>query len=266
MIKHSYDNMKAIIVSDLHIGSRYCLRENFIQFLENIPQDHEFILNGDIIDNPYANMRSADRQILDRFAAMSLQQRVIWVRGNHDNGYIPDNLGKIHIKQHYAVHKRLFITHGDFFDEVMPHSWLFIKTFKMLHDIRIKLGARPVHVAEYAKNWHRFYAYLRKNVMLNAVHYARANGFDAVTCGHTHYAEKQIVEGVLYLNTGAWTELLTHYLHITADDIALNRVDPSCIMHRRKSSLLNQTAATIPFSSASRGSAETGRRNSEIAP
>ncbi|MGD9013697.1 MAG: metallophosphoesterase, partial [Desulfobacterales bacterium] len=103
MIKHSYDNMKAIIVSDLHIGSRYCLRENFIQFLENIPQDHEFILNGDIIDNPYANMRSADRQILDRFAAMSLQQRVIWVRGNHDNGYIPDNLGKIQIKQHYAV-------------------------------------------------------------------------------------------------------------------------------------------------------------------
>jgi hypothetical protein len=36
--------MKAIVVSDLHIGSRYFLRENFVQFLQNIPQDHEFIL------------------------------------------------------------------------------------------------------------------------------------------------------------------------------------------------------------------------------
>ncbi len=44
--------MKAIIVSDLHIGSRYFLHANFMQFLENVPQDHEFILNGDIINNP----------------------------------------------------------------------------------------------------------------------------------------------------------------------------------------------------------------------
>ncbi|MGD8460345.1 MAG: hypothetical protein PVH27_08345, partial [Desulfobacterales bacterium] len=79
------------------------------------------------------------------------------------------------------MHKRLFITHGDFFDEVMPHSWLFIKTFKMLHDFRIKLGARPIHVAQYAKKWKRFYGYLRKNVMHNAVNYAAKYGFEAVT-------------------------------------------------------------------------------------
>ncbi|NIV99428.1 hypothetical protein GWN26_09935, partial [Candidatus Saccharibacteria bacterium] len=73
----------------------------------------------------------------------------------------------------------------------MPQSRVFIKTFKLLHDLRIKLGARPVHVAQYAKKWQTFYAYLRKNVMINAVHYAREKGFKAVTCGHTHYAEEQ---------------------------------------------------------------------------
>ena len=219
--------MNAIIVSDLHIGSRYFHRENFEQFLQNVPQSDEFILNGDIIDNPYAKIKTADQQILDCLAEISLRQRVVWVRGNHDNGYVPDNLGKIQIKRHYALQKRLFITHGDFFDEVMPQSRLFIKTFRMLHNFRIKLGARPVHVAQYAKRWQSFYAYLRKNVMLNAVNYARTNGFNAVTCGHTHYPEEQVVQGIHYLNTGAWTEQPTYFVSVRADEIVLGKATDS---------------------------------------
>jgi len=46
--------MNAIIVSDLYIGSRYFLHQNFEQFLDHIPANAEFTLNGDIIDNPYA--------------------------------------------------------------------------------------------------------------------------------------------------------------------------------------------------------------------
>lgn len=215
--------MNAIIVSDLHIGSRYFLSHDFVQFLNNIPENDEFILNGDIIDSPYARMSPADRQILDRFGEMSLRQKVVWIRGNHDNGYVPDNLGKIKIKQHYALQKRLFVTHGDFFDEVMPQSQVFIQIFRLLHDLRIKLGARPVHVAHYAKKWRRFYAYLRKNVMLNAVNYAAKNGFKAVVCGHTHFAEQQFVNGIQYLNTGAWTEPPTFYVRVGADEIVLEK-------------------------------------------
>jgi UDP-2,3-diacylglucosamine pyrophosphatase LpxH len=219
--------MKAIIVSDLHIGSAYFLRENFMQFLQNVPQSYEFILNGDIVDNPYGKMKLADRQILDCFGEMSLQQKVVWVRGNHDNGYIPDNLGKIQIKQHHALQKRLFITHGDFFDEVMPRSQMFIKAFKMLHDLRVKLGARPVHVAQYAKKWKSFYEYLRKNVMLNAVNYAAANGFEAVTCGHTHFAEEYFINEIRYLNTGAWTEQPTYYVRVTDNEMTLKKTADS---------------------------------------
>lgn len=219
--------MKAIVVSDLHIGSRYFLRENFMQFLQNIPQNWEFILNGDIINNPYGKLKPADLRILDRFKEMSLQQEVVWVRGNHDNGYIPDNLGKIQIKQHHALQKRLFVTHGDFFDEVMPRSQLFIKAFKMMHDLRVKLGARPIHVAQYAKKWQSFYAYLRKNVMLNAVNYAAANGFKAVTCGHTHFAEEQFVYDIKYLNTGSWTEYPTYFVQVTDTEITLNKTADS---------------------------------------
>jgi UDP-2,3-diacylglucosamine pyrophosphatase LpxH len=215
--------MNAIIVSDLHIGSRYFLQHNFKQFLHHIPEDVEFILNGDIIDNPYAKLKPLDRQILDYFVKMSFRQKVVWVQGNHDNGYIPDNLGKIHIKKHYALQKRLFITHGDFFDAVMPRSRYFIKTFQLLHDFRIKLGARPVHVAQYAKKWKRFYAYLQKSVMLNAVNYAAKNGFKAVTCGHTHYAEEQFVNNIQFINSGAWTELPTYYVCVDDNELTLNK-------------------------------------------
>ncbi len=222
--------MKAIIVSDLHIGSRYCLRENLIQFFENIPQDSEFILNGDIIDTPYAKMTFADQQLVDHLGDMSLRQKVVWIRGNHDNGYIPDQFGKIEIKSHYALQKRLFVAHGDYFDEVMPRSQMFIKVFKMLHDLRVKLGARPIHVAQYAKKWKHLYAYLRKNVMLNAVNYAAKNGFQAVVCGHTHFAEERFVNGISYLNTGAWTEQPTYYAKVTTDNITLNKVSDSAAL------------------------------------
>ena len=219
--------MKAIVVSDLHIGSRYFLRETFMQFLQNVPQGYEFILNGDIINTPYTKMKPVDQQILDRFGEMSLRQKVVWVRGNHDNGYVPDNLGNIQIKKHYALQKRLFVTHGDFFDEVMPRSRMFIKAFKMMHDLRVKLGARPVHVAQYAKKWKSFYGYLRKNVMLNAVNYAAANGFEAVTCGHTHFAEEHFINGIKYLNTGAWTERPTYYVRVTANELTLKKTADS---------------------------------------
>jgi len=257
--------MNTIIVSDLHIGSQYLQSRILEDFLEVLPEDHDFILNGDIIDQPYSKMKKSDQRILDRIAQISLDQKVVWIRGNHDNGYTPTGLGKIKVTRSYSIGNRLLITHGDDFDEIMPRSRVFIKTFKWMHNLRVKLGAKPVHVAEYAKKWKSFYRILRKNVALNAVSCAVENGFEAVTCGHTHYPEDNVVNGIRYLNTGAWTELPAHYLYITADDIALNRVDPSCTMHRLESPLLNQTAATIPFNPTPRGSAEKRRSTSKMA-
>jgi UDP-2,3-diacylglucosamine pyrophosphatase LpxH len=237
--------MNAIIVSDLHIGSKYFLYQDFECFLNTISEDAEFIMNGDVIENPYAKLRPADQQILNRFEQMSYRQKVVWVRGNHDNGYIPQNLGQIQIKPYHSIQKRVFITHGDFFDKVMPQSRAFIKAFRMMHDLRVKLGARPIHVAEYAKKWKRFYGYLRKNVMLNAVNYAAKNGFEAVTCGHTHFAEEQFVNGIRYLNTGAWTERPTYCVRITDNEITLKKTtDFASLLNSAKSH--KPAASSIP--------------------
>ncbi|MGD8263760.1 MAG: metallophosphoesterase [Desulfobacterales bacterium] len=239
--------MNAIIASDLHIGSRYFQSQTFDGFLENLPDDHELILNGDIIDSPYAKMKPSHQRILDRLEQLSCRQKVVWIRGNHDNGYLPKNSGKIDFRRLYTIGNQLLITHGDDFDDVLPRSRLFMIVFKMMHELRVKMGARPVHVAEYAKNWEVLYRVLRKSVMINAVNFAIENGFKAVTCGHTHYAEDRIYCGVRYINTGAWTEFPAHYLQVRSDDMMLNRVENSSVVKGMQSPISNKVSTTIRF-------------------
>jgi UDP-2,3-diacylglucosamine pyrophosphatase LpxH len=219
--------MNAIIVSDLHIGSRYFLYQDFERFIRDIPEDHQLILNGDIIDNPYARLKSQDQRILDIINQVSYRQRVIWVQGNHDNGYIPTGFGRVHFKHIHTIEHRLLIAHGHDFDEIMPRNQALIKLFKLMHDLRVNLGARPVHVAHYAKKWEFLYKVLRKNVMVNAVNCAMENGYEAVTCGHTHYPEDRVLNGIRYMNTGAWTEFPTFYLLVNAKEMTLKKIDSS---------------------------------------
>jgi len=238
--------MNAIVVSDLHMGSRYFHAGAFEDFLKKLPQDHELIMNGDVIDQPYMQISPSHQEILDRIKQISYAQKVVWVRGNHENGYMPPNLGEIEFQRRYNLDNRLLITHGDDFDTIMPHSRIFMKAFRLMHAMRVKLGARPVHVAEYAKKWKPFYRVLRNNVMLNAVNFAVENGYRAVTCGHTHFAEDMVVNGVRYINTGAWTEFPAHYLYITADNMVLDRVDQPFLTPREQPPVSNHLKNTTP--------------------
>ena len=55
--------MNLIIVSDLHIGSNFFVTEAFEQFLNQMPEDCELILNGDVIDNSYMKLNPSDQNI-----------------------------------------------------------------------------------------------------------------------------------------------------------------------------------------------------------
>jgi len=249
--------MNAIVVSDLHMGSRYFHSRAFGAFLENLPEGHELIMNGDVIDRPYLKLKASHQEILDRITHISDTRKVVWVRGNHENGYMPVDLGRIVFRPRYSLGKRLLITHGDDFDTIMPRSRAFMKAFRLMHDVRVKLGARPVHVAEYAKKWKPFYRVLRDNVMLNAVNFARENGYEAITCGHTHFAEDLVVDGVRYINTAAWTEFPAHYLCVTPDRMVLGRVDRSALTACGHSPRSDRLESTLPPEIAGRKSAET---------
>ena len=145
--------MNAIIVSDLHIGSRYFLHQDFRLFIKYLPRNHELILNGDIINNHYTKLPPSDQCILDMIKQVSFNRKVVWIMGNHDIGYIPKRFGKVQFKNLYILGNKVLIVHGYDFDEITSKSKIFIKAFKIMHNLRVKLGAKPVHVAQYAKKW-----------------------------------------------------------------------------------------------------------------
>ncbi|MDA0576632.1 MAG: UDP-2,3-diacylglucosamine diphosphatase [Verrucomicrobia bacterium] len=213
--------MKTIVVSDLHLGSRHCHAAEFLDFLAGLPRDATLVLNGDTIDRRNKKLPPEHETVLAALRALSLRQPVIWIPGNHDDTYrMPDPAGIQFVPTH-AIEHRLFITHGHDFDNVMPYHRAFLLLFRCLHHLRVTLGAESVHVAYYAKKFAFLYEYLCRTVRLNAVEHARENGFAAVTCGHTHFIEDSIFEGVRYLNTGSWTERPLVYLLITEDQIGL---------------------------------------------
>ncbi len=213
--------MNAIIVSDLHIGSRHFLLHDFQRFLENLPEDHELILNGDIINNFYIELPPSHRWILDLIKQISFHRKVVWIPGNHDIGYIPERFGYVEFKKVYTLENRVLIAHGQDFDKITSKNQTFIKAFKIMHKLRVKLGAKPVHVTQYAKKWKILYKIFRNNVMMNAVKCAIENGYKAVICGHTHFPEDRFFNGIRYINTGAWTESPAFFLQITGDKMNL---------------------------------------------
>jgi UDP-2,3-diacylglucosamine pyrophosphatase LpxH len=216
-----------VVVSDLHLGSRHCKSDLLARFLDNLPAEATLILNGDTVDYRRRRMNADHTAVLDRLIAMSATRRVVWLYGNHDEGYRPHNAGALEFAPDLAIGKRLLIQHGSYFDKVMPHHRVFIFAFRVMHYLRVRLGAEAMHVAQYAKKWDRLYRVVRRSVMLNAVAHAKAHGYAAVTCGHTHYAEDLVVDGIRYINTGSWTELPVHYLLIDDTQLRLERyADP----------------------------------------
>ena len=226
--------MNAVIISDLHIGSRYFLNSEFDRFLKEIPENCELILNGDILDNPQKRLTLPHQHAMESIKRTSHRRKVVWLYGNHDYGFSSNGFGKVEFRKHYSLDNRILIAHGHEFDDIMPKSRIFITVFHLMHELRSMLGARPEHVAHYAKKWKFLYRILRANVMKNAVRYALESGYEAVTCGHTHYPEDQLLNGVRYINTGAWTESCAHCLFVTDDALTLGKAGDVFAVHRKK--------------------------------
>lgn len=225
-IRHS-EVHTAVVVSDLHIGLPFFRKVAFMQFVDSRETGAALILNGDIVDNPYQQLEPEDRAILDFLIAQSFQREVIWIYGNHDEDFRLSESSQIKFRRSLTLGTRLMIVHGDDFDTVMPNNRWFLRIFKFCHRVRLALGTNPVHVAELAKRWTPLlYRVLTEQVKKNAVDCALNGGFEAITCGHTHFPEDSVLKGVRYLNTGSWTEEPLHYISVGPNEIQLLTYQP----------------------------------------
>jgi len=216
--------MNAVVISDLHLESVHTLSEQISLFIESLPEDCDLILNGDIIDSSYPNLPRENLQILELIRQESFSRKTVWIRGNHDDCSLLQDRGRIHFKRIHTIANRLLITHGNELDKTKARIQQLLRPFKLIQFSLVKLGLKPVNVAQFASRFEHFYRLYRKKLMLDAVKFAKEKDFGAIACGHTHYPEDRNVQGVRYINTGAWTKYPPHYLVVNNREIKLKSI------------------------------------------
>ena len=201
-----------LVISDLHLGSDICQASLLKEFLEwAVENTRVLVINGDIFDDLNFNRLSKQH-----FACLKVIRRnsdrddlrLVWVRGNHDGpSEVVGHIVGVEVLDEYVFANdrlRLLILHGDQFDRfVNNYGWLTEIACGFFYYIQ-KLA--PHHAARFvrrvSKQWQRSSRLIRDG----AVAYAASKGCHYVTCGHTHLPVIEQVGGVLYANSGTWTE------------------------------------------------------------
>ena len=221
-------NYKAVIVSDLHLGTKDSKAKEFIEFLEQHPTDL-LILNGDIIDgwalNRGAKWKKQHTNTISKILKVSNKTKVIWIRGNHDEflaEFIGMHFGNIEIREDYIISNH-FVFHGDVID-------VFITKYKWL----AKIGSVGYDFALWLNRWYNRYRVWRglpyqsisqeikagvkaatsyiNDFEIAAIKMASKHGCQGVICGHIHQPADLMINGTRYLNSGDWVENRTAIL------------------------------------------------------
>ena len=221
-------NYKAVIVSDLHLGTKDSKAKEFIEFLEKHPTDL-LILNGDIVDgwalNRGAKWKKQHTNAISKILKVSNKTKVIWIRGNHDEflaEFIGMHFGNIEIREDYVI-SNYYVFHGDVID-------VFITKYKWL----AKIGSVGYDFALWLNRWYNRYRVWRglpyqsisqeikagvkaatsyiNDFEIAAIKMASKHGCQGVICGHIHQPADLMINGVRYLNSGDWVENRTAIL------------------------------------------------------
>jgi UDP-2,3-diacylglucosamine pyrophosphatase LpxH len=226
-------HVRAIFLSDIHLGTRACQAERLLEFLRVYEAEYLFLL-GDIVDFwamrrrgvYWSNAQNTLVQKILRRARKSVN--VVFVPGNHDEAvreHVGTSFGNIRVERDYvhtaADGRRYLLIHGDEFDQVTRyHRWLALLgdwTYDVLVHLNLWLSSlrRILHLpgywslAGYAKRKVKTAVSLIFNFEDSVVRHARERGLDGVVCGHIHAAALREVDGVVYMNCGDWVDSCT---------------------------------------------------------
>lgn len=223
-------HVRSAFVSDLHLGSRYCQADRFLQFLQQHKIDRLYLV-GDIIDG--WRLRSSWRwpavyhAIFHRLLRMSAEgTELYYTPGNHDEfmrNYLHD-FGFVQVADE-IVHqardgRRFLVMHGDKFDEVEKTcQWLsvvgaslyefLIWTNFAANRVRRLLGLADCYYSGRVKMNFKGAVNFISDFENKIAKHAMDRDCDAVICGHIHAPTVQSLNGIVYHNTGDWVEHCT---------------------------------------------------------
>jgi UDP-2,3-diacylglucosamine pyrophosphatase LpxH len=222
---------RSLFIADLHLGSKGCQAELFLNFLRHNDADTIFLV-GDIIDG--WRLRSgwywpqAHNDVVQKLLRKARKgAQMILVPGNHDEfarQFIGLNFGGIEIMRR-AMHetadgRRFLITHGDEFDIVVRNARWLAFLGDWAYDSALFINTHFNHIRRVLGFGYWSFSAWAKLKVKNAVNFigafetalageARRQGADGVICGHIHHAAIREIEGVVYVNVGDFVESCT---------------------------------------------------------
>jgi len=214
------------VISDIHLGSTEAQHERFMDFVRGLPAGACLVLNGDVVNHATKLQpgQAESTAALRLLAEESHRRPVIWIRGNNDATFHPDDPGAIRFVDHYAIEHRLYICHGHrFLAPPPPVQWLLQRIGRACE----RLCARRMHTfhtSAYLRRVAPLYRLVCSRQAHAATAYARHHGYSAVACGHTHNAETRPMRGVTFFNTGSWTDSAPHQLIVGDQTMALHPI------------------------------------------
>lgn len=224
--------VRAIFISDVHLGTRACQADRLLDFLREHPSEHLYLI-GDIVDfwsmSRGIYWTSAQNTVVQKILRRARHGgQVMLIPGNHDEALrAHDGLdfGGIRVQNEHihvtADGKRLLLVHGDEFDQVTRyHRWVAVlgdMAYNLLVRINIslswfrrRLGLTGYwSLAGYAKRKVKTAINFIFNFEDSVVRAVKERQLDGVVCGHIHWAALRQVDEVLYINCGDWVDSCT---------------------------------------------------------
>ncbi len=225
---HPVRGFRTVFISDIHLGTAGCQAKALLGFLKAHPSDYLYLV-GDIVDGWQLRRRwfwpQSHNDVVQKLLRRARKGcKVVFIPGNHDEfarGFLGHEFGGIVVRKD-AVHttadgRRLWITHGDYFDGVIQCAkWLALlgdnlyeftlKLNRYLNGLRARMGLPYWSLSAYLKQKVKTALNYVTDFEEAVANEARALGHDGVVCGHIHRAEMRDIGGTLYCNDGDWVE------------------------------------------------------------
>ncbi|MEI8135575.1 MAG: UDP-2,3-diacylglucosamine diphosphatase [bacterium] len=213
-----------LIMSDIHLGSEVSRSKDALEMLKQ----YEFtrlILNGDVFEDlNFKRLSKADWKFLSYIRKLSGHKHdveVVWVAGNHDGiAEILSHLLGITVYDEYIWEfesEKYLAIHGHQFDKFLTENVLITNLATWFYQFFQRIDSDEQRLSRWMKQRSKTWLRVSEKIALDAIAYAKQKRAKYVFCGHTHQAMELEKDGVLYVNSGCWTDVPSQC--ITIDNI-----------------------------------------------
>lgn len=212
---------EAIIISDIHLGSDICRSSELLDFLDNI-DTKKLIINGDLFDSwDFRRLRKEHWKVLKKLRQLSDKIRVVWISGNHDGpaDMVSHLIGIDFVNEYIFTsgYHRILVLHGDVFDNFISKYPRLTKLADMFYRLLQRFDRyrnNQYYYSNLAKRNSKTFLRCSEQIAERALIYCETKKCDDVICGHTHSLLTKVKNGILYINSGCWTDNICSYLTV----------------------------------------------------